>query len=66
MCVAIDDSIVTSEVDKYVEVILGDGHARGQTMVDTLGVLRKLANTRVVLRADQAKFHAMLRHALRA
>jgi len=35
-------------------------------MVDTLGVLRKSANTRVVLRADQAKFHAMLRHALRA
>ena len=65
MCVAIDDSIVTSEVDNYVEVILGDGHARGQTMVDTLGVLGKPANTRVVLRADQARFHAMLRAALR-
>ena len=65
MCVAIDDSIVTSEVDRYVEVILSEGHARGQTMVDTLDVLRKPANTRVVLRADQAKFHAMLRAALR-
>ncbi len=65
MCVAIDDSIVTKEDDKYVEVILSEGHARGQTMVDWLSVTGKAANTRVVLRADQAKFHAMLRAALR-
>lgn len=65
MCVAIDDSIVTKEDDRYVEVILSEGHARGQTMVDWLTVTGKAANTRVVLRADQAKFHAMLRAALR-
>ncbi|MEY4601792.1 MAG: hypothetical protein RLZZ201_1483 [Actinomycetota bacterium] len=65
MCVAIDDSIVTKEETRYVEVILSEGHARGQTMVDWLGVTNKPANTRVVLRADQAKFHAMLRYALR-
>jgi len=57
MCVAIDDSLV--------EIILSEGHARGQTMVDWLNVTRKPANTRVVLRADQAKFQQMLRDALR-
>ena len=65
ICVAIDDAVVTREEKRYVEVVLGEGHARGQTMVDWLGVTRKPANTRVVLRADQAKFHAMLRAALR-
>ncbi|MFZ9706665.1 MAG: nucleoside hydrolase [Ilumatobacteraceae bacterium] len=65
MCVAIDDSIVTKEETRYVEVILGEGHARGQTMVDWLGVTRKAANTRVVLRCDQTKFQNMLRAALR-
>jgi hypothetical protein len=34
-------------------------------MVDWLGVTRKPANTRVVLRCDQAKFQNMLRAALR-
>lgn len=66
MCVVLDDSIVTKEDTKYVEIILSEGHARGQTMVDWLGVTRKAANTRVVLRADQNKFHEMLRAALRS
>ena len=65
MCVAIDDSLVIKEETRYVEIILSEGHARGQTMVDWLRVTRKPANTRVVLRADQAKFHQMLRDALR-
>jgi inosine-uridine nucleoside N-ribohydrolase len=65
MCVAIDDSMVVKEETRYVEIILSEGHARGQTMVDWLGVTGKPANTRVVLRADQAKFHEMLRFALR-
>ena len=65
MCVAIDDSIVTKEETRYVDVILSENDARGQTMVDWLGVTRKPANTRVVLRADQTKFKNMLRAALR-
>ncbi|MFM8993627.1 MAG: nucleoside hydrolase, partial [Actinomycetota bacterium] len=65
MCVAIDDSIVTKEETRYVDVILGENDARGQTMVDWLGVTKKPANARVVLRADQAKFKDMLRAALR-
>jgi len=66
MCVAIDDSIVTKEELRYVDVILGEGDARGQTMVDWLGVTKKPVNTRVVLRADQQRFRDMLREALRA
>lgn len=65
MCVAIDDSIVTKEETRYVDIILSEGDARGQTMVDWLGVTKKPANTRVVLRADQARFKDMLRAALR-
>lgn len=65
MCAAIDESIITKEESRYVEIVLGEGPARGQTMVDWLGVTRKPANTRVVLRADQTTFHAMLRQALR-
>jgi len=49
-----------------VDVILGEGDARGQTMVDWLGVTKKPVNTRVVLRADQQRFRDMLREALRA
>ena len=64
MCVAIDDSIVTKDDHRYVEIILSEGHARGQTMVDWLGVTGKAPNTRVVLRANQAQFHDMLRAAL--
>ena len=65
MCVAIDDSIVTKEETRYVDVVLSENDARGQTMVDWLGVTKKPANTRVVLRADQNKFKNMLRAALR-
>lgn len=65
MCVAIDDSLITKEETRYVDVILGEGQARGQTMVDWLGVTKKPANTRVVLRADQRRFQDMLRAALR-
>jgi purine nucleosidase len=64
MCVAIDDSIVEKEETRYVEIILGEGASRGQTMVDWLGVMRKPANTRVVLRANQQRFREMLREAL--
>ena len=66
MCVAIDDSIITKEETRYVDIILGEGDARGQTMVDWLGVTKKPANTRVVLRANQVRFQHMLRAALRA
>jgi purine nucleosidase len=65
MCVAIDDSIVTSELNAPVTVQLGEGHARGQTIVDHLRITGIAHDTRVVLRADAGAFRAALRDALR-
>ncbi len=65
MCVAIDDSIVTSEMSAPVTVQLGEGHARGQTIVDHLRITGIPHDTRVILRADNGSFRAALRDALR-
>ncbi len=64
MSVAIDSSMSTSEIRKYVRVHLGDGDTRGQTIVDHLEVLGKSQNCRVVLRVDRKRFVAMIRDAL--
>lgn len=64
MSVAIDSSMSTSEIRKYVRVHLGDGDTRGQTIVDHLGALEKNQNCRVVLRVDRTRFVAMIRDAL--
>ena len=64
MSVAIDSSMSTSEILKYVRVHLGDGDTRGQTIVDHLGTLEKNQNCRVVLRVDRKRFVAMIRDAL--
>ena len=64
MSVAIDSSMSTSEIRKYVRVHLGDGDTRGQTIVDHLDVLNRNQNCRVVLRADRKRFVAMIRDAL--
>ena len=64
MSVAIDSSMSTSEILKYVRVHLGDGDTRGQTIVDHLGTLEKNQKCRVVLRVDRKRFVAMIRDAL--
>jgi len=64
MSVAIDSSMSTSEIRKYVRVHLGDGDTRGQTIVDHLDILGKNQNCRVVLRVDLKRFIAMIRDAL--
>lgn len=64
MAVALDSSIVESEIKKHVRVNLGFGDARGQTMVDHLNTVNKIDNCRVVLRVNRQKFIAMLRTAL--
>ena len=64
MSVAIDSSMSTSEIRKYVRVHLGDGDTRGQTIVDHLGTLGKNQNCRVVLRVNRTRFVAMIRDAL--
>lgn len=65
MCAAIDETVVARDVHARVDVHLGHGDARGQTVVDHLGVTGRPANARVILRADRARFVAMLRDALR-
>ncbi|MGA0064123.1 MAG: nucleoside hydrolase [Ilumatobacteraceae bacterium] len=65
MCVALDDSIVTADMFAPVSVQLGEGHARGQTIVDHLRITGLQHDTRVVLRADSGAFERALRAALR-
>lgn len=65
MCVALDDSIVTSELRAPVTVQLGEGQARGQTIVDHLRITGISHDTRVVLRADSDAFRRSLRDVLR-
>ena len=64
MSVALDITIVSSEIRKHVRVNLGDGDTRGQTIVDHLEIINNRDNCRVVLRVDREKFVAMLRAAL--
>jgi len=64
MAVALDPTIVTSEVKKHVRVNLGFGDTRGQTIVDHLDIINNRNNCRVVLRANREKFITMLRTAL--
>ena len=64
MAVALDSSIVESEIKKHVRVNLGFGDTRGQTMVDHLNTVNKIDNCRVVLRVNRQKFIARLRTAL--
>ena len=63
MCVAIDGTLATREVRAPVEVHLGHGDARGQTIVHLPATAGP--QVRVVLRADRAAFVGMLRDALR-
>jgi inosine-uridine nucleoside N-ribohydrolase len=64
MAIAIDPSLVTKEKSLYVDVIPGDGAARGQTVVDVLNNLKKTPNCRVIYAADRDRFIAMLRNSL--
>ena len=64
MSVALDQSIVDSELKKHVRVNLGHGDIRGQTLVDHLDVINDRNNCRVVLRVNRQKFVKMLREAL--
>jgi len=66
MAVALDPTIVSSEIQKHVRVNLGYGDTRGQTLVDHLDAINDRNNCRVVLRVDREKFVARLREALLA
>jgi purine nucleosidase len=66
MAVALEPEIATSEAHRRVEVSLGLGHERGQTIVDHLGNTKREPNCRVVYRVDRERFIAMARTAFRA
>jgi len=66
MAVALEPDIATSEAHRRVEVSLGLGHERGQTIVDHLGNTKREPNCRVVYRVDRERFIAMARTAFRA
>jgi len=66
MAIAIDPSIATKEKSLFVDVIPGDGPARGQSVVDVLNNLKKAPNCRVIYEADRERFIAMLRKSLSA
>jgi len=66
MAVALEPDIATSEAHRRVEVSLGLGHERGQTIVDHLGNTKREPNCRVVYRVDRERFIDMARKAFRA
>jgi purine nucleosidase len=66
MAVALEPDIATSEAHLRVEVSLGLGHERGQTIVDHLGNTKREPNCRVVYRVDRERFIEMTRTAFRA
>ena len=66
MAVALEPDIATSEAHLRVEVSLGLGHERGQTIVDHLGNTKRDPNCRVVYRVDRERFIEMTRTAFRA
>ena len=64
MAVALDPDIAETE-DFYVEVVPGDGPARGQTIVDHLGVTGRAPNASVVTHVPPDAFMASLCATLR-
>jgi purine nucleosidase len=66
MAVALEPDIASSEARRRVEVSLGLGHERGQTIVDHLGNTKREPNCRVVYRVDRERFIEMTRKAFRA
>jgi len=63
MAVAIEPDMVTREANLRVEISLGTGHERGQTIVDHLGGTKRPPNCRVVYRVDHGRFIKMLKDA---
>jgi purine nucleosidase len=65
MAIAIDPSIVLREARHVVDVIPGDGPARGQTIVDERNPSGREPNCRVIYEVDRDRFLQLLHGALR-
>ena len=64
MAVALDESVILEERQAAVTVVMGDGPTRGMTIIDDRDYSSRLKNTRVVTKADRAKFISMLHETL--
>jgi purine nucleosidase len=64
LAVALEPSIAIERVRRAVDVQLGAGPSRGQTVVDHLGVTGREPNVDVVLAVDRDRFRQLLRDAL--
>lgn len=64
MAIAIDPEMVTRESQRYVDVVHGDGPARGMTIVHEHGAPGREPNCRVIYEADRDRFVELLRGAL--
>ncbi|HAK78933.1 MAG TPA: nucleoside hydrolase [Runella sp.] len=60
VAVALDRTVATDIKKLYVEVVLGEGLTRGQTIVDHTNILKLKPNMEVVLEASRAQFLAQL------
>ena len=60
VAVALDRTVATDIKKLYVEVVLGEGLTRGQTIVDHTNILKLKPNMEVVLEASREKFLAQL------
>jgi purine nucleosidase len=64
MAVALDASVATQVVERYVRVETAASLSRGQTLVDHLGVTGHPANAKVVMEASQERFLEILHAAV--
>ncbi len=64
MAVAIDPSIAETR-DYFVQVIVGDGAGRGQTIVDYIGITGNPSNARFATHIEPAVFYEMLKDLLK-
>ena len=63
MAVAMEPDMATRVAHLRVEISLGTGHERGQTIVDHLGGTKREPNCRVVFRVDRDRFIVALKSA---
>jgi purine nucleosidase len=66
MAVALEPQIVTARESHAVEIQLGAGFGRGQSLVDWNDVSGRPRNVEIVTAVDTARFHALLEAGLRA
>jgi purine nucleosidase len=65
MAVALEPSLIEESQQRYVQIETSSGQARGQTLIDHMGLLKKPPQTRVVLKASRQGFLKLLHQALR-